>query len=872
MTKGNITQVRTSLKVGFLYGLLTTLLTLLLSQQAVAQNGPSTNPMERQIEFDIAAQTSLEDALIEWGSKCGISVMINTHAVTGRATAGVHGKLPARQALSRLLDGSGLTYKEHGNRVIVIPIKELNHVSLRSSDEDVPEPSTTTSAGITGGGDDSYETNERKLEQVVVTAEKREERLQDVPIPLAVIAPENLTQNNNLRLQDYYQTVPGLNVTSTDSLGGADITIRGISAGRGGNPSVSITVDDVPFGSSTSIGGGNVVPDIDPGDLKSIEVLRGPQGALYGVASVGGLIKYSTIDPSTTSGFTARVSAGTSGVENGAEPGYEFRASTNIPISGTFAMRASAFTRETPGWIDDPIRNLDGVNKGEARGGRLSALWKPSEDFSLKLSATVQNLRQFGASETNVGVPGLPTGDLDQYYLPNTWRFDKTYEVYSAIAKARLGSADFESITGYTRNTYKGTTDDTFAYGSILGPPTNLVISQGLNPAAVLAYGTVHETASNLSEEMRLTMLVTQKLDLMIGLFFADQKANIVEGDFPATPDGSVINVDEFGYSGPSAYKEYAAFTNLTVHFTDRFDVQFGGRESHTTQHAYNVSTGPIVQYYYGMPSLPAPYTPASDNSATYLFTPRFKLSHGQMVYFRFASGYRAGGPNVAPGAPTEYGPDKTYDFDLGFKGDMLDHLLSIDASLYYIDWKNIQLNAGTSGLGYPYIGNAGSAKSEGVELSVTLRPTDHLKLDAWVDFDNAVLTANFSAATLATGTIGFAGDRLPDSSRISGNFALTQDVPLTQDIMGYWGATMSYVGNRYSNFGATFNGTQTYAVMGGYARADFHAGVRVSSWTINLYGNNVLDRRAMLEPSFYPNTVAYIQPRTVGIDVEKTF
>src|SRR5262249_48926184 len=155
---------------------------------------------------------------------------------------------------------------------------------------------------------------------------------------------------NQLRLRDYYSRVPGLNLTpGTQS--GQVLSIRGISTGSG-NPTVGVTVDDVPLGSSTFLGGGAVVPDFDPADLARIEVLRGPQGTLYGASSISGLIKFVTADPSTA-GFTGWLQGGVSSVSHGHGAGYNARGSVNVPLSDTFAVRASGFTRKDPGFIDN---------------------------------------------------------------------------------------------------------------------------------------------------------------------------------------------------------------------------------------------------------------------------------------------------------------------------------------------------------------------------------------------------------------------------------------------------------------------------------------------------------------------------------------
>src|SRR6185437_1572227 len=188
-------------------------------------------------------------------------------------------------------------------------------------------------ASTTAAGKDSTSADAAKNDQIseiIVTAEKREERLMDVPVPVTVLSPDTLVQSNQTRLQDYFSNVPGLNLTPGIQ-GVQNLTIRGIGFGFA-NPTTGITVDDVPWGSSAGgLPTGLAPPDLDPGDLSHIEVLRGPQGTLYGASSMGGLIRYVTADPSTekTSGA---LQAGTSTVDNGSKLGYNFRGSINVPL------------------------------------------------------------------------------------------------------------------------------------------------------------------------------------------------------------------------------------------------------------------------------------------------------------------------------------------------------------------------------------------------------------------------------------------------------------------------------------------------------------------------------------------------------------
>jgi iron complex outermembrane recepter protein len=203
---------------------------------------------------------------------------------------------------------------------------------------------------------------------VVVTAEKHEARLQDVPVPVTAISADGLASSNQVRLQDYYSSVPGLSIASDGFRAGIPtVAIRGITTGGYGNPTVGITIDDVPYGSSTLQGGGVYSPEIDPSDLQRVEVLRGPQGTLYGASSRGGLLKFVTLDPSTTA-LSGRVQSDVNTVHHGEGVGYGLRGAINIPITDSFAVRASAFGRRDVGYIDNVLTDERGVNRDTASG------------------------------------------------------------------------------------------------------------------------------------------------------------------------------------------------------------------------------------------------------------------------------------------------------------------------------------------------------------------------------------------------------------------------------------------------------------------------------------------------------------------------
>ena len=689
------------------------------------------------------------------------------------------------------------------------------------------------------------------IEEVVVTAEKREEHDIDVPVAVNVLPAEALVETGEVRFRDYYTSIPGFTL-GPGPFGQEGLGLRGVSTATS-NPTVGIVIDDIPYGGSTLDTGSQFVPELDPGDLKSIEVLRGPQGTLYGANSMGGLLKFVTVDPSTD-GFFGRVEAGISSVYNGAEPGYSFRASANVPFTDTLAIRVSGFDRQDPGYIDNPFLNIEGVNKGEAYGGRFSGLWQPSADLSLKISALYQNLRSHGLSEDTVG-PGL--GDLQQNYIPGAGKSQFELQAYSAILKYRLGDVDFVSLTGYNANINPKTIDYSFtAFGTL--------IQQNFGVTGALFY--FDNNIRRFTQEVRASGTLLDNVDWLVGVFYSHETDR---RDFPIYAEnattGQIVGLDfNFYYPGNQpSFEESAVFADLTYHFSDRFDIQLGGRES------FDRLALPItVEPFAGFPTTIAPAESSSSQTFTYLATPRYKLSQDMMLYTRFASGYRPGSPNEAiQGIPDQSRPDSVESYEAGFKGEFLDHSFSLDAALYYINWQNIQIELDTKN-GFAYVANGGSAKSEGVEISIESHPLDGLTIDASATYDDAVLTEAFPASSTAVGVVG---DKLPNTSPFAGHISINQDFPLWGESEGYVGAAVSYVGNSYSIFLAT----PQRQLFPAFTKTDLRAGVRCGAWSFSAYANNVADVRGVVGGGLGytpPSAFVYIQPRTIGFTLSRTF
>jgi outer membrane receptor protein involved in Fe transport len=709
--------------------------------------------------------------------------------------------------------------------------------------------------------------NAASLSEVVVTAEKRSERLQDVPVPVSAITTAGLLENNRTRMQDYFAQIPGVDFTS-NVRGSPVIAIRGLVTGTDlVNPTVGIVVDDVPFGSSTGLGGGDTTPEIDPSDLERIEVLRGPQGTLYGASSLGGLIKYVTRAPSTA-GVSGTVQVGMSGVHNGAEPGYNVRGSVNLPVSDALAVLMSGYSHQDPGYIDNPSLGLKGVNEAHSSGGRLSAAWTPTDSLSVRLSALFQRTQIDGAGHIEVD-PSL--GDLQQNDTRHTGGVDKKLQFYDLTVRDKLGAADLTSVTGYTVNHLVDSVDYSAGFG---------FLSSYTDQAFGIPVNTTGETmldnnqTHRFSQELRLAMPIGTRIDWLAGAFYTNERSPFTQTVLASEHDTGASVGDWADLRWRVTYAEYAGFTDFTFHFTDRFDIQLGARESRIEQTYQEVDSGPLVPLFEMNPS-PLVFDKVTTRSSafTYLATPRFKISPDTMVYARLASGYRPGGPNPtasAFGLPLQFKPDKAQSYEIGLKGDLARHLFSYDASLYYIDWRNIQLTFVDASNGFAFNANGSRAKSQGAELSAQTQPLPGMSISAWVAFNDAELTEAFPPDSALAGA---KGDRLPFGSRFSGSLSFNQEFPLVARLRGTVGATVSYVGDRVGNFTSPGQVRQTYPA---YARTDVNAGVKYADWVTTIYVNNLTDRRGLLYGGVgtLPNPAAFelIEPRTIGINVRREF
>lgn len=704
---------------------------------------------------------------------------------------------------------------------------------------------------------DANDEHQTDLHEIIVTAEKKSERLQDVPIPVTEVDSATLVENNEVKFQDFYTEFPGLDVRLSQQ-SELQFSVRGLSG--------AITIDDVPISITAFLEeAGGLGLDLDPGGLAQVELLRGPQGTLYGANSEGGLLRYVTADP-TMDRVSGRVEAGVDGVKNGSEPGWSFRGSVNLPIYSDLALLVDGFARQDPGYIDNPILGVDGVNEAHTYGAHIALLYRPSDDFSFKLGAFVQQARGDGTDDVDLA-PGL--GPYDQNYIAGAGPFTRQSQLYDATLKYKVGTFELTSVTGYVWTGFHDSLDATSGdYPVQYGIPGTGFNGYGVT--GVVQGESSH--SSSFTQELRLTTQIGKYADVLVGAFYNYAYGIYGQNLFATEPSTGAVAGD-FSFIGfGSAARSYAGFANLTLHITDPFSLQLGGRQEYDYIYSYGTAFAGPGNFYFGLPSADLTVLPAPNGrsqKATYLVTPQYKFSRDFMVYGRVATGYAPGAANpIEAGIPPESQPDTVTDYEVGAKTELFDHRWSLDASIYHIKHDDIQQGLFSQTAKIYYYGNSGSARSDGVELSTELRPFTGLRVVGWVAWNESKLTD----IPVTNPLVSYEGQALPFSPKWSANLSADQEFPVAPSVTGFAGVGLTYLGSRLDNF---TGGGQDRLVFGEYTKTDLHVGTKYDDWNVRVYANNVTNRRGIINggpATLIPDSYYYITPRMIGLLVSKKF
>ena len=737
-------------------------------------------------EIHIESQP-IATALRTLAAQTGLQVLVLSEDAAEKTAPEIRGNLTNDEALARILHDSGLTYQKiDENTVAIRPAKTTAPVAALA-ESGMLRLAQAETAPAPGPAPSGYATEaEAPLDEIVVTSTKLgAQRLQDVPMSITAIGEQQIYRAGMTSFVDYARRVPGLGFQSLSAAGSRDdirggrrLNLRGVESGHDGVPTVAYYIDDAP------------IPVMDPKlfDIERIEVLRGPQGTLYGANSMGGTIRLVLNKPRQNE-FDYRGDVGLSSVSQG-EESYSTNQMVNIPlIEDKLALRAVGYYRFEGGYIDNVLaQNPAGtrilkrdINDEKSWGTRVAAEFRPFEGFSITPSlfrqkTHITNGNQYTSSFSDLAVfnkrvQSPENNDFTLYATELRWTRGN-WEVFSATAHFE---SDFDSVEDRTDSYYQG----------------------GFATADEIARNLQTISSERLTEEFRVSYKGA-RFGGVIGAYYLDED-RFFKQDFPRTY-GDRSEPDFFYGTQANGEKHLAFFGEGHLDFTERLSVTGGLRWFRGKQ-------SQDARYYNSGVLDPKPVIRSSASAVSPKLQVSYKPAEDRMVYASATRGFRPGGPNSAvplnaldcpealarlglTEAPAQYEPDTLWSYEIGSKLSFR-HRGSVNLAAYRIDWKDVQQTVflGTFGsdCGFTFVGNIGKAKSEGLEAELSFNASDRLNLTGSLGYTDAKFTASNPAVGIA------AGDRLPLVPKLTAAASVQYGFPTFGGREGYLYADVSY-------------------------------------------------------------------------------
>jgi len=758
----------------------------------------------------------------------------------------------------------------------------------------VADPADTSGTDTDRGG---------VLQEVVVTAEKRSSTVQDTPISMTAVTGDLMQQQGITNLNGIIQSVPGISVR-TAGPGQTELEMRGMSSSGGASPTVGFYLDDYPLSPPAAALNGKVVVDPDLFDLSRVEVLRGPQGTLYGSGSMGGTVKLVTNAPQLDS-FKSAAEVTASGTVGG---GFNRGGSLmlNLPVvQDSLALRVVLTDKYVDGWINrvvlgeafpvptnpgpcgggwpgctrgdvaavTPEEVVPRINWTRLEGGRANLLWQPSEALKINALAMYQKLDMGDYSQYDLP-PGIPDARYQPFNVGEP--IYDIFRLYGVTISYDMGFAQLTSATSYYSREESQTQDDSEALYSVVG----------LFGASIPQFYNIPfnetDTTQVTSEELRLASTGSGPLQWIGGVFFTDFKSVFTEynasvplafisvGGAAANPLGLIYQANN-----PYYIKQYAVFGEGTYAFTDNWKLTAGVRLYRFNSHADEETAG------FATSSGNAGQTLNSFSQSNSGTNPKVTLSyesnHQLTLYSTVARGFRPGGINQQIPASictinTEtYGPDSTWNYEVGEKARLLDNNLVVNSDFYYIHWSQVQQIINQT-CGYPLTENAGTAASYGPEIEINARLSPQWTLTFSGTYTHSTLTSvnpTISAADPAL-VPGLAILNIP-------KYTETTSLNYTRPAFGDFNFTARL---NNSLVGPETDIEYTYAQLPSYDLVGLRFGLANEKMSAYLFADNLTDKRAELgiNTTAFAWTIPSVervvtnQPRTIGIDVNYKF
>ncbi len=704
------------------------------------------------------------------------------------------------------------------------------------------------------------------LDEIIVTSRKRSETMLDVPISISVVSQDTIAQLGAENFTDLLSTVPSLTAYQNGP-GRTRLSMRGIANGGGNDndtqnqETVGIYMDEVPI----SMGAMN--PEFNLFDLKRVEVLRGPQGTLYGAGSMTGTVRLVSNQPNLDE-FEGKYDLSASSVSKGGD-GYSAKALVNVPIlPGKLAVRASTYYADIPGYIDNALTGEKDVNDGKSRGGRISALMQFNDLFSANFTFMHHDYDDNGRPEDLDRAPSLSRD------YPSFDGYEDEVQIYNLTLNYDFGWANLVSSTSYFDRfvTNPRSLDDLFALAL---PPT------------VTPHELIDTTDTEvLVQEIRLSSQSDGPLNWTVGIYF-DKKDVFYLNTFPVPGADVALGINSpLDFGAPVDHLFYG-FDDLTVksaaifgelYYTfDRLTVSAGLRYFDWTQDISFYQSG---LFNGGFNSDPRPESNVDD------INPKLNISYDVsddfLLYGQIARGFRYGGINGAipeavcaaeleevqrSGGDTRFfGPDETWNYEVGTKNSFAQGNMTLSATIFHIQWQDMQTSRSFE-CGFGFRENVGKATSEGIEVEYNARFTDAFTISAGGAYMRSELDQDVPNLD------ALKGDQAPFVPELTLNASAEYRMPFAAGFDGYLWLNAQHIGERNTEFDTEAANNK---VMRSYELVNLRLGVDWERIGISLFANNLTDSRAVVRalgrPPFDPDARIRVQPRTIGLALRGRF
>ncbi|MBL4639732.1 MAG: TonB-dependent receptor, partial [Kordiimonadaceae bacterium] len=676
--------------------------------------------------------------------------------------------------------------------------------------------------------DDSFE-----LEEIIVTALKRSTGLQDTPISIAAISGDKLAKMGADDMADYIITVPSLSLVDGGP-GQRRLVIRGVQGT--GEAQVGLYYDETPVTGAPGAGNspGSSLPDLKLFDVERVEVLRGPQGTLYGAGSMSGTVRVIMNKPNTEE-YEGAFDGTISGTRYGGTS-YQLNAMVNVPlVEDKVAARAVIYWRDTAGYIDNTRLGIADHNSEDSWGGRFSLRFKATDNLTIDASAIIQRTNVNGDFKWTAGVNDFETteytrtpyfDDTDILNLTLNWDLDFATLTTSSSYYERRAEVNFDT-TGFIATFENGPFCAILA-GQNPGTDPCTAEQQTAHAGYIdsLLPATVNQPQNidNWTHEIRLSSQGDGPFHWGLGVFSESRDADLKSQVISASENGEERIPFEFIFHRQAFEKltQKAVFGEVSYDVTEKLTLTTGAR-----YFDYDKTVTGVTIVGFALVNASPSDIASVDSGETgwqFKFHAGYQATDDMLFYAQAAEGFRVGGANQVIGLPdglTPYTSDSLWNYEVGAKTQWDDGRYTLNAAAYYIDWSNIQVSGRTPDGAFGFTSNAGAATIKGFEVEFVAYPTDGLELSGGFNVNDAKLSEDQVNEFVVSE--GQKGDRIPRVANFSGSLAAQYSWEASSEFNGMVRGDLSYVGGSFSEF-STRN--EFYEDQGDYTILNIRGGI----------------------------------------------